>query len=829
MIALNGRGVSVNGEYKVLVCASFFYFRIPKSQWADRADMLLSAGYNTVDVYFPWNWHELTPGQYRFDGDADVDEFLRICTEKGLMIVARPGPYICSEWDGGALPAWIAAKGKVRSADKAFLSEVKKWYDRILPIVKKYEYNGKGGVILLQLDNELDFFDCPNPDAYVGALRDMALENGISVPLFACAGQLCAPNAGGKTQGVAPTYNFYPNSFDETYDSVMRYYADALGAQDLPLLISETNRDAFLLRREFASGAKLLGAYNQVGGTNFGFTESVNNWGQPLSFLTALYDFWSLVTTLGEYTADIDRQRIFNGFLRAVPEIGAAVPYHGEVKVEASFTAAEQSNALQTPNGGVLVCVSDFSGDGEATVTACGHTVKLSMVKEESIFLPFNLKFGPITVDCANCEPLSFDGRTLVFHTDCAPCAQINGKVLTANGEVDGVKIEFISNEEAAKRLANGKPRFIKDHKVYTLPALEAVKGEIPFSPVKGEACYLDEVGCYRGYGEYSAKVPAGKKVFIENASDVISAYIDGAYAGTKVIGGVCAEYPESKSGEYKFVAEKWGNTNFDDSRLPSMMLSCRKGIAGIYAIESEYTLRQMRFTVPKTFGKFDADRHSEPQTMIGNDKWNTTRIPTLCAYSFETVRTHDKLYLAVGGDNETCVFVNGKSLGGVPYGYIDLTKAAKKGETVTVTVQYRKRNWAESVGALRLLQLSKAKTSMRIAKDTAFDAVAYPEGGKKTALKQGEIALSGFKVKNRVDSYITLTLKDCKATVTAGGRVLARMMGEWEGAPQMAGSERDVFYLPVEYMGDGTVTFLLECVGKHPAVEKIEVTERNG
>ncbi|MDE7396042.1 MAG: hypothetical protein K2M95_08015, partial [Clostridiales bacterium] len=415
-----------------------------------------------------------------------------------------------------------------------------------------------------------------------------------------------------------------------------------------------------------------------------------------------------------------------------------------------------------------------------------------------------------------------------VFHTDCEPYAEINGKKLTKNGEVDGVKIEFVTNEEAAKRMADGKPRFIKDHTIYKVPALSPVKGEIPFSKVSGEARPLDAAGCYRGYGEYTAKVPAGKKVFLEDASDVITAYIDGNYAGTKVNGGTCMEYPESKTGEYKFVAEKWGNTNFDDSRLPSMMLACRKGIAGIYAIESDYKLRQMRFTVPKEFGVYDGDRHADPQTMISNDKWNTTRIPTLCAYSFETARTHDKLYLAVGGENEVCVFVNGKSLGGVPYGYIDLTAACPKGKTVTVTIQYRKRNWAESVGALRLLQLSKVQTSMRIAKDVAFGALTYPEKGEKVTLKAGSVALSGFKVKNRKDSYVTLTLKDCKATVMAGGRVLARMIGEWEGAPQMAGSERDMFYLPVEYMGDGTVTLLLECVGDKPSIEKIEITERN-
>ena len=471
MVTLDKRGIKVDGKYRVLACSSFFYFRIPKEKWNERADAILAAGGNAVDVYFPWNYHEIKPGVFRFDGDADADAFLRLCSEKGLMVIARPGPYICSEWDGGALPAWVTAKGKVRCADPAFLADTANWYRKILPIIKKYTYDGHGGVILMQLDNELDFFDCPDPEAYIGALRDMAREMGIDVPLFACAGQLCAERAGGFAEGVYPTYNFYPDSLDAGYDSVLRYYADALAEKDMPLLVSETNRDAFLIRREYAAGAKLLGMYNQVGGSNFGFTASVNNWGEPLAFLATQYDFASMINTLGEYSPEVDKFRIFDAFLSSLGgRASTAVPYHGSLTVASEFRTAEQSNALALEDGGVLVCLSNFDGDGEATVTVGKHTVKARLHPQTSAFLPFGVPFGSVTVDCANCEPLAFDGKTLTFHTDFEPYAVIDGRTVTADTQVGGVDVRFVS-EETAATFGRGKvTRASAKHVTYSVP-----------------------------------------------------------------------------------------------------------------------------------------------------------------------------------------------------------------------------------------------------------------------------------------------------------------------------------------------------------------------
>ena len=49
--------------------------------------------------YVAWNFHELQPGRYNFSGDHDVEHFIQLAHELGLLVILRPGPYICAEWD----------------------------------------------------------------------------------------------------------------------------------------------------------------------------------------------------------------------------------------------------------------------------------------------------------------------------------------------------------------------------------------------------------------------------------------------------------------------------------------------------------------------------------------------------------------------------------------------------------------------------------------------------------------------------------------------------------------------------------------------------------
>lgn len=49
--------------------------------------------------YVPWNFHEPQPGHYQFSEDHDVERFIQLAHELELLVILRPGPYICAEWE----------------------------------------------------------------------------------------------------------------------------------------------------------------------------------------------------------------------------------------------------------------------------------------------------------------------------------------------------------------------------------------------------------------------------------------------------------------------------------------------------------------------------------------------------------------------------------------------------------------------------------------------------------------------------------------------------------------------------------------------------------
>lgn len=49
--------------------------------------------------YVPWNYHEPLPGVYMFGDNRDLEGFLDLVAQLGLLVILRPGPYICAEWE----------------------------------------------------------------------------------------------------------------------------------------------------------------------------------------------------------------------------------------------------------------------------------------------------------------------------------------------------------------------------------------------------------------------------------------------------------------------------------------------------------------------------------------------------------------------------------------------------------------------------------------------------------------------------------------------------------------------------------------------------------
>ena len=63
-----------------------------------------------VQMYVAWNVHEPYPGDFKWDGWQDVEGFIELAQKVGFMVVLRPGPYICAEWDFGGFPWWLGSK-----------------------------------------------------------------------------------------------------------------------------------------------------------------------------------------------------------------------------------------------------------------------------------------------------------------------------------------------------------------------------------------------------------------------------------------------------------------------------------------------------------------------------------------------------------------------------------------------------------------------------------------------------------------------------------------------------------------------------------------------
>ncbi|EJW71956.1 hypothetical protein WUBG_17137, partial [Wuchereria bancrofti] len=46
------------------ISGSIHYFRIPPYYWADRLRRIRAAGLNAIQLYIPWNFHEVYNGRF---------------------------------------------------------------------------------------------------------------------------------------------------------------------------------------------------------------------------------------------------------------------------------------------------------------------------------------------------------------------------------------------------------------------------------------------------------------------------------------------------------------------------------------------------------------------------------------------------------------------------------------------------------------------------------------------------------------------------------------------------------------------------------------------
>lgn len=180
-------GFMINGKRTFIVSAGMEYARVPRALWRDRLLKFKRAGFNAVEMYTFWNFHEAKEGQFDFTGDHDLNAFLQLIKSMGMYAIVRVGPYYCGEWNMGGYPIWLRFKPGLRAREDnpQFLGAVDKFFDQLIPIVSKNQINRGGSVIMVQLENEhRAAWGTITPNNYFKHLIAKTTGLGLEVPYF---------------------------------------------------------------------------------------------------------------------------------------------------------------------------------------------------------------------------------------------------------------------------------------------------------------------------------------------------------------------------------------------------------------------------------------------------------------------------------------------------------------------------------------------------------------------------------------------------------------------------------------------------------------------
>ncbi|MFF3981329.1 beta-galactosidase [Streptomyces sp. NPDC001828] len=286
--------LTIDGKPLSIWSGEFHYWRLPSPDaWRDVLQKMKAGGFNAASIYFDWDFHSPKPGVYDFTGVRDVDRLLDIAREVGIYVIARPGPYINAETDGGGFPGWLVTqRGKARSTAPDYLAAADEWLSRIDPVLARHQLtNGTGTVIAYQVENEY-YEDTADGHAYIQHLVDKARADGITVPLT------------GNHNGVFAReldidgHDSYPQGFNCSSPDTWHGLPDLSGAKksDEPLFLAEFQGGSFdpwggpgfdkcrqltdgdfekaAYENNIASGATLQNFYMAYGGTSWGWLPS---------------------------------------------------------------------------------------------------------------------------------------------------------------------------------------------------------------------------------------------------------------------------------------------------------------------------------------------------------------------------------------------------------------------------------------------------------------------------------------------------------------------------------------------------------------------------
>jgi len=316
-----------DGKPAVIISGSIHYPRVPRPYWRDRIRKARAMGFNCIGTYVFWNAHEKEPGEFDFSGNLDIAAFARICQEEGMWLIVRPGPYVCSEWDFGGLPAWLLKDPdtQVRSNDPAFLEATARYMNAVGEQLKELQIHRGGPIIQIQVENEYGQFGRPDnaeDRAYNRAIYQQLLDAGFDTMFIRCDWPRSETIDTAHIDGVYTTMNFGGSAqesfefFEQKYPGMPKMsgeywvgWFDHWGARHHTKELEPFIREI----RWMLDNAVSFNVYMLHGGSNFGFTSGANWSSGRYSADTTSYDYDAPIDETGRIT---DKFYVFRETIR---------------------------------------------------------------------------------------------------------------------------------------------------------------------------------------------------------------------------------------------------------------------------------------------------------------------------------------------------------------------------------------------------------------------------------------------------------------------------------------------------------------------------------
>lgn len=291
---IKGGNFVYDGKAIQIHSGEMHYSRVPAPYWHHRLKMMKAMGLNAVATYVFWNNHEVAPGKWDWTtGNRNIRAFLKAASDEGMMVILRPGPYACGEWEFGGYPWWLQkVKGmEIRTYNQPFLDSCRVYIKELAAQVADYQITKGGPIVMVQAENEFGSYVEQRPDVslemhrkYSGAIKDMLIEAGFNIPMFTSDGSWLFE--GGVIDGTLPTANG-EDDVENLRNTVNQYHGGVgpyMVAEFYPGWLDHWN-EPFVKRtaermvkqtKKYLDAGVSFNYYMVHGGTNFGFTAGAN-------------------------------------------------------------------------------------------------------------------------------------------------------------------------------------------------------------------------------------------------------------------------------------------------------------------------------------------------------------------------------------------------------------------------------------------------------------------------------------------------------------------------------------------------------------------------